>query len=390
MTISLPPFDHIFFFFNDTATTEIYTLSLHDALPISILSVTGSVNAQTTAFTYQGKFADSGSPANGQYDFQFKLFDTATLGTGTQQGSTVVVPGIQVTAGIFSLSLDFGVCATCFNGSARFLEIAAKSVSNQTFTTLGPRQQLTSNPYAIRSLNSMSADGLTASCVSCITSGQIQSVNGNAITGTIPVASVPAGSANYIQNGTSQQASSNFNVSGDGTVGGTMTSNVFNAATQYNIGGLRILSNAGFLNLFAGQNAGQLNTSGQANTFVGVGAGTNTSVGNNNTFIGESAGASVLESNNTFLGFNAGSNQTLGNNNTAVGAEANVGSGSSLSFATALGSGALVQTSNTVVVGRSVDEVRVPGKMLLGTLSTAGSTTLCRNATNEIGACSSS
>src|SRR2546429_3784609 len=25
---------HIFFFFNDTATTEIYTLSLHDALPI--------------------------------------------------------------------------------------------------------------------------------------------------------------------------------------------------------------------------------------------------------------------------------------------------------------------------------------------------------------------
>src|SRR5215204_7285226 len=26
---------HIFFFLNDTATTEIYTLSLHDALPIS-------------------------------------------------------------------------------------------------------------------------------------------------------------------------------------------------------------------------------------------------------------------------------------------------------------------------------------------------------------------
>src|SRR2546430_6868566 len=28
-------FDFFFFFFNDTATTEIYTLSLHDALPIS-------------------------------------------------------------------------------------------------------------------------------------------------------------------------------------------------------------------------------------------------------------------------------------------------------------------------------------------------------------------
>src|SRR5436190_16187485 len=29
---------HSFFFFNDTATTEIYTLSLHDALPISPLA----------------------------------------------------------------------------------------------------------------------------------------------------------------------------------------------------------------------------------------------------------------------------------------------------------------------------------------------------------------
>src|SRR2546427_7010327 len=33
-----------FFFFNDTATTEIYTLSLHDALPISGLSGAGWVS----------------------------------------------------------------------------------------------------------------------------------------------------------------------------------------------------------------------------------------------------------------------------------------------------------------------------------------------------------
>src|SRR3712207_7672085 len=31
----------ILFFFNDTATTEIYTLSLHDALPISMVSEGG-------------------------------------------------------------------------------------------------------------------------------------------------------------------------------------------------------------------------------------------------------------------------------------------------------------------------------------------------------------
>src|SRR3712207_9060189 len=36
MTLSLPRIYAVnfFFFFNDTATTEIYTLSLHDALPI--------------------------------------------------------------------------------------------------------------------------------------------------------------------------------------------------------------------------------------------------------------------------------------------------------------------------------------------------------------------
>src|SRR5256886_12555779 len=36
---------YIFFFFNDTATTEIYTLSLHDALPIS--NLTWLVNSMT-------------------------------------------------------------------------------------------------------------------------------------------------------------------------------------------------------------------------------------------------------------------------------------------------------------------------------------------------------
>src|SRR2546430_17347606 len=45
---------HIFFFFNDTATTEIYPLSLHDALPISVKklmmkSSSESVNAISSA-----------------------------------------------------------------------------------------------------------------------------------------------------------------------------------------------------------------------------------------------------------------------------------------------------------------------------------------------------
>src|SRR5437667_11055493 len=34
-------FCFLFFFFNDTATTDIYTLSLHDALPISAIEACG-------------------------------------------------------------------------------------------------------------------------------------------------------------------------------------------------------------------------------------------------------------------------------------------------------------------------------------------------------------
>src|SRR2546428_9277413 len=39
LSLQLPSF---FFFFNDTATTEIYTLSLHDALPIWCIATWGS------------------------------------------------------------------------------------------------------------------------------------------------------------------------------------------------------------------------------------------------------------------------------------------------------------------------------------------------------------
>src|SRR2546422_7008213 len=38
-----------FFFFNDTATTEIYTLSLHDALPISSRSACASTPRSSSA-----------------------------------------------------------------------------------------------------------------------------------------------------------------------------------------------------------------------------------------------------------------------------------------------------------------------------------------------------
>src|SRR2546426_12784387 len=45
-SLTLPSLIFFFFFFNDTATTEIYTLSLHDALPISGGEVQAEVNGR--------------------------------------------------------------------------------------------------------------------------------------------------------------------------------------------------------------------------------------------------------------------------------------------------------------------------------------------------------
>src|SRR5437867_4582824 len=160
----------------------------------SLLVASITAYGQATAFTYQGKLTDNGNAANGQYDFQFKLFDSATVGAGNQFGSLAAVSNVTVTAGVFTVQLDFGACPTCFNGAARFLEITVKPTSGSTFTTLSPRQPITANPYAIRSLAAATADGLSVVCTNCVTSSQIGSVNGIAGTGTIPVTSVPAGS----------------------------------------------------------------------------------------------------------------------------------------------------------------------------------------------------
>src|SRR5258707_14775058 len=43
-----------FFFFNDTATTEIYTLSLHDALPISLAGIAHEARQRREAEALHG------------------------------------------------------------------------------------------------------------------------------------------------------------------------------------------------------------------------------------------------------------------------------------------------------------------------------------------------
>src|SRR5712691_11541231 len=186
------------------------------ALVVAVFSILLGATAalgQTTGFTYQGRLTDGGTPANGNYDLQFALFDS--LANGAQVGSTQTINTVAVSNGVFTVSLDFG--ASAFTGASRFLEISARPSGGGSFTLLSPRQQITSTPYAVRSLNAASAD-------------------------SVPASGVPAGSANYIQNATSPQASSNFNISGNGTAGGTLSGGVVNATTQYNLNGARILS----------------------------------------------------------------------------------------------------------------------------------------------------
>src|SRR3954468_4497210 len=110
--------------------------------------------AQTSTLTYQGKLTDGGAPASGTYLMQFSLFDAAS--GGSQVGSTIANNSVTVANGIFTVQLDFG--SSSFNGSQRWLEIAVKKPAEPSFTTLGPRQPVTSAPYSVRSLNSTSAD----------------------------------------------------------------------------------------------------------------------------------------------------------------------------------------------------------------------------------------
>src|SRR5438477_2190920 len=55
-----------FFFFNDTATTEIYTLSLHDALPISISDPDNSFSLKHFCAERGIEYADLGTPVRSE------------------------------------------------------------------------------------------------------------------------------------------------------------------------------------------------------------------------------------------------------------------------------------------------------------------------------------
>lgn len=302
----------------------------------AILIVLFAVNitAQTTSFTYQGRLSDSGMPS-GTYDLQFTLYNEMNAPIGT-----MTVEDVPVTNGVFTVQLDF--TAALFPGATRSLEIAVRRGTEVgAFTTLTPRQPITSSPYAIRSLNATTADLATNATNAANATTATNATNAENLGNVAASNYVQTNSTAFISNQTTQQIGS-FNIDGTGTA------NIFNVGVQFNIGGSRILSNTGTQNLFAGIGAGNANTGAQ----------------------------------NSFFGRDAGISNTTGANNTIIGQGANVGS-DALTFATALGSGAVVSTSNTIALGRTngSDKVRIFG------LGADGSTSLCRNANNEISTC---
>jgi len=239
----------------------------------------------------------------------FRLFSVETGGAAI---GTLQRPGVVVSNGVFSVKLDYG---SGFPGANRWLEIAVRPAGGGAFTTLNPRQSVSSVPYSIRTLSSANADNATTATNSL----QLGGVAANQFVITTDPRMTDdrnplPNSTNYVRNGTTQQAASNFNVAGDGTA------NNFNAVTQYNIGGSRVLTTSSFFgNLFVGIGSGTANTTGGSNTFVGNQAGQSNVTGTNNSFFGKSAGNSNAGSNNSFFGEQSGFGTFTGGNNSFFG-----------------------------------------------------------------------
>jgi trimeric autotransporter adhesin len=102
-------------------------------------------SAQSSAFTYQGRLNFNNVPANGSYDFRFRLAADA-LGN-TYIGGAVLSNALAVQGGLFNATLDFG--AGVFTGSNYWLQIDVKTNGAGGYTTLNPLQAVTPTPYAL-------------------------------------------------------------------------------------------------------------------------------------------------------------------------------------------------------------------------------------------------
>jgi hypothetical protein len=187
------------------------------ALLFSIIVLSSGICfAQTSGFTYQGKLGDGGSPANGDYQFECKLFSDVTA--GSQIGSTQTVVA-TVQSGGFTTQLDFGVAAFPA-GKDRWLEISVRlNGSSDSYAVLSPRQQVNSVPFAVRSLKATNADN--ADNATNATTATTATTAGS-VTGVVQVSNGGTGSAtqNFVDL-TSNQTSIGGNKTFTGTLSGT-------------------------------------------------------------------------------------------------------------------------------------------------------------------------
>jgi hypothetical protein len=93
--------------------------------------------------TYQGSLNDGGVPANGSYDFTFRMYNALLAGNVT---SGPISATLVLNNGLFTVPLDFG--PTAFNGEALWLSITVRRAGVGNYTTLTPRQPITPAPYA--------------------------------------------------------------------------------------------------------------------------------------------------------------------------------------------------------------------------------------------------
>ena len=103
------------------------------------------VDAEGTAFIYQGRLNDGNAAASGNYDLTFTLY--ATNLTGSAIAGPVTNSSTLVSNGLFTTSVDFGI--GFFPGDERWLEIAVRTNGGASFSPLIPLQPVTPAPYAM-------------------------------------------------------------------------------------------------------------------------------------------------------------------------------------------------------------------------------------------------
>ena len=114
-----------------------------------VSAITYWARAQGTAFTYQGRLNDGGNPANGAYDFRFRLASDPLA--NNYVGGAYLTNGIAVSNGLFITTMDFG--PGIFTGSNYWLEVDVRTNNGGTYTALNPLQAVTPAPYAIFAAN---------------------------------------------------------------------------------------------------------------------------------------------------------------------------------------------------------------------------------------------